>query len=154
MNNIALRAEIAAHPAATDVDMVALLRQSETVWLDVTVGAVEGLCREGAIISRLEDYVAAAQAPSMARTVAKEFLGMLAGKMENVTMSNAGKRASVQAMLGALLAVGWVAADEVAAILALAQEQRSRAAVIGCPEIDQMDDASAALSVAAAREVA
>lgn len=151
MNTEALRAEITANPAKSDAEMVAHLRAVSTVWIDTTAAAVESVCRMAGIISRLDDLVEANPAPSMARTVAKEFLGIITGKIASIEMSNAGKRASILAMLGALQAVGWLSADEVTAILAIAKAERTRAAVIGCDVIEQMDDASAALTVAAAR---
>ena len=151
MNTEALRAEIAAHPGADDAAMVAILRASETVWTDTTPAAVEGVCRMAGIISRLTDLVAAHPAPSIARTVGMEFLGIITGRLSTIEMSNPTKRASIIAMLGALQAVEWLSADEVQAILAVAKTSRTRAAIIGCDPIEQMDDASAALMVAAAR---
>lgn len=151
MNITALRAEIAAHPAASDAALLAILRAPEAVWVDVEIGAVEGLCREATIVSRVEDAVAASVTPSLPRTVGMEFLGMLGGKMQRIEMSNPGKRGNVQAMLGAMQAVGWISAEEVAAILALAKEERPRAAVIGCDLLLAMDDGSALAAIAAAR---
>lgn len=151
MNTVALAAYVAANASLSDAQIVTALRATEEVWVDVSVAALEGVCRAAGIISRLEDLVDANTAPGLPRTAAKELVGLIGGRLPSLEMSNASKRAPILAMLGALEAVEWISAEEEAAIRALARGTRTVAAGIGCPEIEAMDDASAALAVAAAR---
>lgn len=151
MNTVALAAYVAVNAGLSDAQIVTALRATEEVWVDVSVAALEGACRTAGIISRLEDLIAANDAPGLPRTAAKELVGLIGGKLASLEMSNPTKRAAILAMLGALEAVEWITAEEEAMIRALARATRTIAAGIDCPEIEAMDDASAALTVAAAR---
>jgi len=135
MNNDAIRAMIAAHPEADDAGIVALFAADRDVWVDVAVAELEGVCRMAGILSRLDDLVVANPQPGFARTAALELLGMIRGKMVRIEMIDPAKRGGILAMLGALVAVEWVAEDERDAILALAQARRTLAEIEGCAGI-------------------
>lgn len=140
----ALAADLATpdYAGMTDAEAAAHLMQTEAVWVDVPLGELEGHCRQSLILARLQERVAEAEA-GLPRLIAREFLGLVTGKLSQVEMSHAGKRAGVLAMLGALAAAEWLTQDDVAGIVALAQQQQPRCAALGWPAVTEHDVAHA-----------
>ena len=126
----------------SDAAAAAALMEPESVWVDVQIAALENHCRQNLIFSTLEERVDAS-APSLARKVASELLGMISGKLSMIEMSKQATRENVLAMLGGLQAAEWLTADEVAGIVALGQEQRPKCAALGWPAVSVDDVAHA-----------
>lgn len=144
----ALKAEISkpSYDGLSDEQIAAELNAANiAVPADIGVGDVEGYLRLNARITGLEDWIAANPNPSVARTAARELLGILSGKVTVLSTGTPTTRAVLQGMFAAIVSAGagGVTQADSDALFGMAQRNVSWAQQNGWPTIGPGDVANA-----------